>query len=246
MLSQYTMYPTHSDYIQVIKALIVKYPFLRDVHGNGYDTWHSQLKRKFKAERAPLISNEEVNRVKEKFGRTQKHRTTEESSSSCLKRLKHSLDSCFVGEDAASVDAHIKVLNDQHRTLHPDTALVKDRMTKTFAWRRQEVAEGMCTVDLLKRYPFLGTSAGLCDEVDLMHPCQDNICCRFSENFTAVLQNVLQMTKDLPLKKVYMEARENALAEDITGIDFKGALLLLPSIFKEKIEDFIILGEVNA
>lgn len=57
----------------------------------------------------------------------------------------------------------------------------------------------------------------LCDEVDLMHPCQDNICRRFSENFTAVLQNVLQMTKDLPLKKVYMEARENALAEDITG-----------------------------
>nr|XP_054596186.1 uncharacterized protein LOC129163276 [Nothobranchius furzeri] len=91
MLSQYTMYPTHSDYIQVIKALIVKYPFLRDVHGNGYDTWHSQLKRKFKAERAPLISNEEVNRVKEKFGRTQKHRTTEESSSSCLKRMKPSL-----------------------------------------------------------------------------------------------------------------------------------------------------------
>ncbi|CAI5666267.1 unnamed protein product [Oreochromis niloticus] len=124
-------------------------------------------------------------------------------------------DSCFVGEDAASVDAHIKVLNDQHRTLHPDTALVKDRMTKTFAWRRREVAEGMCTVDLLKRDPFLGTSAGLCDEVDLMHPCQDNICCRFSENFTAVLQ----MTKDLPLKKVYMEARENALAEDITGND---------------------------
>lgn len=151
-----------------------------------------------------------------------------------------------MGEDAASVDAHIKVLNDQHRTLHPDTALVKDRVTKTFAWRRREVAEGMCTVDLLKRYPFLGTSAGLCDEVDLMHPCQDNICCRFSKNFTAVLQNVLQMTKDLPLKKVYMEARENALAEDITGIDFKGALLLLPSIFKEKIEDFIILGEVNA
>ncbi|XP_014266016.2 uncharacterized protein LOC101481336 [Maylandia zebra] len=71
-----------------------------------------------------------------------------------------------------------------------------------------------------------------------MHPCQDNICRRFSKNFTAVLQ----MTKDLPLKKVYMEARENALAEDITGIDFKGALLL-PSIFKEKIEDFIILGE---
>lgn len=92
--------------------------------------------------------------------------------------------------------------------------------------------------------------------------------------------NMLKLVKDSPLKKLYMEAREDALAEDIKGtdlstfllhhcqlcavpflkrlgtvplnvnlydlgIDFRGGLLLLPSIFKEKIEDFIILGQVN-
>lgn len=38
-----------------------------------------------------------------------------------------------------------------------------------------------------------------------------------SENFTSVLPNMLQLVMDLPLKKLYMEAREDALAEDITG-----------------------------
>lgn len=66
-----------------------------------------------------------------------------------------------MGEDATSIEAHIKVLLEQYRKLHPDTKLVKDRMMKTFAWRRREIAEGMSTEDLLKRYPFLRTSAGV-------------------------------------------------------------------------------------
>ena len=66
-----------------------------------------------------------------------------------------------MGEDAISVEAHIKVLLEQYSKLHPDTKLVKDRMMKTFVWRRREIAEGISTEDLLKRYPFLRTSAGV-------------------------------------------------------------------------------------
>ncbi|XP_040038966.2 sterile alpha motif domain-containing protein 3 isoform X2 [Gasterosteus aculeatus] len=243
MLSQCTMYPTNSDYVQVVKALIGKYPFLRDVHGNGYHTWHSQLKRKFQTEQAPLINNE-VKRVKEKFWQARLLKTPQESTSTCPKRLKPSLESCIVGEDATSVEAQIKVL-EQYRKLHPDMNLVKDRMMKTFAWRRREIAKGMSTEDLLRRSPFLRTSAGLCEEVDAMHPSPVNICHRISENFTSILPNMLKLVKDSPLKKLYMEAREDALAEDIKGIDFRGGLLLLPSILKEKIEDFIMLGQKN-
>ncbi len=29
-------YPTNAEYVQVEKALIVKYPFLKDLEGNGY------------------------------------------------------------------------------------------------------------------------------------------------------------------------------------------------------------------
>ncbi|XP_051946713.1 uncharacterized protein LOC127618364 isoform X3 [Xyrauchen texanus] len=32
----YTMYPTTSEYVQVVKILIAKYPFLKDLEGNGY------------------------------------------------------------------------------------------------------------------------------------------------------------------------------------------------------------------
>lgn len=66
-----------------------------------------------------------------------------------------------MGEDAASIEAHIKVLHEQHRKLHPNAKLVKDCMVKTFAWRCREVAQGMSTEDLLRRYPFLRTSAGV-------------------------------------------------------------------------------------
>lgn len=70
-------------------------------------------------------------------------------------------ESCIVGEDATSVEAHIKVLLEQYRKLHPDMKLVKDRMIKTFAWKRREIAEGMSTEDLLRRYPFLKTTVGV-------------------------------------------------------------------------------------
>ncbi|KAM4526382.1 uncharacterized protein V3H82_000810 [Fundulus diaphanus] len=63
-VAQHTMYPTNAEYVQAVKMLIVKYPFLRDLEGNGYHTWHMSLKRKFKFERAPLIDNDEVRRSK--------------------------------------------------------------------------------------------------------------------------------------------------------------------------------------
>ncbi len=57
----------------------------------------------------------------------------------------------------------------------------------------------------------------LCDEVDALHPSPVGICRRFSENFTPILQNVLKLAKDCDLKRLYLEARGDALAEDITG-----------------------------
>ncbi len=73
-----------------------------------------------------------------------------------------------MGEDATSVEAHVKVLQEQYKKLHCNTNLVKDCMMKTHAWRRREVAEGMSTEDLLKRYPFVRTSAGVRRAVNLM------------------------------------------------------------------------------
>lgn len=56
-----------------------------------------------------------------------------------------------------------------------------------------------------------------CNKADVLYPSPVSICGRFSENFTPVLQNVLKLVKDCDLKRLYLEARGDALAEDITG-----------------------------
>ena len=58
------------------------------------------------------------------------------------------------------------------------------------------------------------------DEVDRIHPSPNGFCHRFREGFASVLPNVLKlaMTKS-PLAKHYVEARQDALAEDIPGKD---------------------------
>ncbi|KAL7856562.1 hypothetical protein SRHO_G00154610 [Serrasalmus rhombeus] len=43
---------------------------------------------------------------------------------------------------------------------------------------------------------------------------------------------------------LYLEVREEALAEDLPGFDFRGGLVLLPSIFRENVDHLITLGEV--
>ncbi|KAI7795903.1 hypothetical protein IRJ41_009482 [Triplophysa rosa] len=83
MMAEYTMYPTNAEYVQVAKAVIVKYPFLKDNEGNGYHTWHMSLKRRFKAERAPLVSDTEVRKLKEKFGHKKQSKATVATSSLC-------------------------------------------------------------------------------------------------------------------------------------------------------------------
>lgn len=165
-------YPTNAEYVQVVQTLIAKYPFLKDLEGNGYHTWHQSLKRKFKAERAPLVHQDEVRRVKEKFGH---------------KRKKSTLT------DAAE------------------------------KWHR-----------------FV---SGLWEEVDRLHPSSVELCRRWREGFTGIVPNVMKLVGERsPLAKMYREAREELLAEELPEADFCAALILLPLIFKEKVEHFILIG----
>lgn len=243
MMAEYTLYPTSAEYIQVAKALIVKYPFLRDMEGNGYHTWHMSLKRKFKAERAPLVNESEVRKLKEKFGHSKQSKATAASASLCRKPANTTFEIC-VGEDSVSVEAHLNVLHGEYQKTHPDISTVKDCMVRTFSWRRREIMEGMPVGDVLNKYPYLWTPAGCFDEVDRIHPSRSSFCQRFREGFSGVLPNVLKLAEGKsPLAKKYIDARQDALAEDLPGIDFRAGLILLPSIFREKIEHFITMGE---
>lgn len=67
----------------------------------------------------------------------------------------------MIGE-AATSEAHVHVLLDQFRKMHPDMLIVKDRMARTFPWRRREIVEGISIEELIKKkYPFLTTPEGV-------------------------------------------------------------------------------------
>ncbi|KAF7688560.1 hypothetical protein HF521_013367 [Silurus meridionalis] len=100
---------------------------------------------------------------------------------------------------------------------------------------------------LIVKYPFLRDKEGngyFFDEIDRIHPSPSSFCHRFREGFARVLPNVLKLaTAKSPLAKQYTETRQDALAEDLPGIDLRAGLIFLPSIFREKIEHYITMKE---
>ncbi|KAI2647504.1 Sterile alpha motif domain-containing protein 3 [Labeo rohita] len=151
-----------------------------------------------------------------------------------------------LGEDPSSIEAHVNVLNSQYQKMQPDFRIVRDRMQQTFAWRQKEIADGMTVEDTVKKYPFLRTPTGLCDELERIHPATGNLCQRFNEGFKCIVPKVLQLAqRKCPLFQFYLETKEEALTEDLPDIDFRAALIFLPYIFKENIDRFITLGETD-
>ncbi|KAK2907325.1 hypothetical protein Q8A67_006310 [Cirrhinus molitorella] len=243
-MAQHTLYPSNSDYVSVVKALISKYPFLRDAEGNVYHTWHMSLKRKFKTERSPLVDEEEVKKIKIKYGHNVK--STGEKEASCQRASRSVADEdrvSLIGEDAASINAHVKTLKDQYKKTKPDAAVVDEKMKQTFAWRRMEITNGIPVADILGKYPFLRTPSVLFQEMGQMHGVADFSRC-FQDSFSKIVPGVLKLAQGKSMiEGHYMDARKEAIAESFCDMDFRAALVLLPVIFREKVDKYITIGQ---
>lgn len=134
---------------------------------------------------------------------------------------------------------HTQVLK-RYLKAQPDSCIVTNTMTETFQWRRKEVAEGVRADTVANKYPFLKTPAGLCEEMNRIHNIE-NLQHHFREEFLPILPKVLA-----PLEKIYLQAGEESLSEDLPAMDFKAGLVLLPIIFKEKVEPHVTLEEPGA
>ncbi|XP_049439159.1 uncharacterized protein LOC125892873 [Epinephelus fuscoguttatus] len=179
------MYPTNREYVQVVKTLIVKYPFLKDLEGNGYHAWHMSLRRKFKLDRAPLVDNDEVRRSKEKFG----HQTLKQPVETARNSQRNiSKASGVLGGDPSSIEAHAKVLHSQYQKMQPDTKIIRDRMQQTFAWRQKEIADGMTVDDTV----FLeDTNRGKAEDQRPVTVLRDTACSQ-----SLILSSVLVLNKE--------------------------------------------------
>lgn len=187
-VAQYKMYLTTEEYVQVAKALTLS-------------TLGTSLKRKFKFERTPLADVEEVKRL----WSFKKSLQPEESS---CKEITRPLENNAVGEDATSIEGHVKVLQDQYRRTQSETHIVEYRMRRNFAWRRQEITSGM-TVEDVNKYP-----SGPYQEIGFLYKCVQ-LSRHFREHFGHITSSVLRLAQGKsPLAKLHKEAREESLIED--------------------------------
>ena len=62
-------------------------------------------------------------------------------------------------EDEVSIEAHVRLMNNEMKKKRKDLFLIDDRMRRTYRHRRLEVQEGRLTiVELLEKYPALTES----------------------------------------------------------------------------------------
>ena len=61
-------------------------------------------------------------------------------------------------EDHAPIASHIKVMKEELQKKQPNADVLKDRFTKSFAYRRRGILAGMSTKQVLKNYPCLQIS----------------------------------------------------------------------------------------
>ncbi|XDV29065.1 hypothetical protein PO909_032240 [Leuciscus waleckii] len=118
------------------------------------------LKRRFTFERTPLADFEGVKRLWsfKKGGCSKKYLELEPCTGL---KSRPDKDTDVFGEDATSIEGHVKVLQDQYRKTPPDTRTDEERMRRTFAWRRKEITGGMTVEDAVNKYPFWKSPSGL-------------------------------------------------------------------------------------
>ncbi|XP_039511778.1 uncharacterized protein LOC120467078 isoform X1 [Pimephales promelas] len=202
------------------------------------------LKRKFKTEMSPLVNEEEVKKIKMKYGHNVKKPGEKEAS--CQRTSRSVADEdCVssIGEDAVSINAHVKTLQDQYKKTQPDAAIVDEKMKQTFAWRRREITNGIPVAEIFQKYPFLRTPSVLFQEMGRMHAVNNFSRC-FQDSFSKIVSNVLSLAKGKSVIEAhYMDARSEAVAESLCDMDFRAALVLLPVIFREKVDDYITIRQ---
>ncbi|KAK6471261.1 hypothetical protein HHUSO_G29583, partial [Huso huso] len=175
----FNRYPSNSQYVQVTKALITKYPFLRDKEGNGYVSMHVM----------------------------------------------------------ASILKHIQILEEQFQKAKPDKVIVEDKMIKTFSYRRKEISDGLSAGKITEKYPFFSTPT-----MDRLQHTGD-IFRRFQGRFENLVTNVLRLAQDKLIEYKAYEAKVEVLGDDLQEMNYRAALILLPTIMREKTENSITLGK---
>ena len=159
---RYKCYPNDEDCTIVARALVDKFPCLKEKGGPlGFEGWKNSLKYKMGNLRNQL-SRAGVTETAANGGRKTKYQTTGTPPRKAIKKARRSesnyLPNVPAGETAITLEENVNILKNECSKTHKDLRLLSSIMSKTFAHRRKEIVGQTLppmVVDVLLRWPAL-------------------------------------------------------------------------------------------
>nr|XP_054588539.1 sterile alpha motif domain-containing protein 3-like [Nothobranchius furzeri] len=246
-LSVQTMYPTHTQYVDLMRTLLMQYPFLREKYGSGYDALLESLRNKFKKERIPLISNSEVAKMRKKFSLPnggRKLRAESEGSDPSVKKIRATLemhDGEADGEDEHSIQHHKEAMKKEALKQTPNYDLIINGMVKTQKYRANFIQEHS-TAAVLEEFPYLRHPFLILEEVKLISKV--DVEKRIVTNFAKMSQKIVDKAPKSALKDKCLAGLDaSETEEERRGQIVNTAVLLLPSVFKEDPQQLFVIDK---
>nr|XP_055065245.1 uncharacterized protein LOC129447505 [Misgurnus anguillicaudatus] len=234
-LSVRTMYPSHQQYVESLSALITAFPCLKENFGSGYDGLLESLKNKFKKERLPLIYNEEVEKMKAKFGVPGCGRKRAPETVSCHTITRRRTEEEYDAENEMNIMQDVNAMAEEIQKSRPDMALLEKMLLSTKAYRRTYITSHS-TRDILQEFPCLKMPRMLLLEM------KDISRVDVDKQVTTVLNKMAPaILEKLPLLATHSELAKqcNEKIMDYNegpvkrGLQLEAAVLCIPGLFNE-------------
>ncbi|XP_077498713.1 uncharacterized protein LOC144109797 [Amblyomma americanum] len=141
-------------YEPAAKALVLKYPVLRDTIGTGYDSWRVAFKYKMGNIRKSVDNDPNVEEARKKFGRKGNFQDKSGLKKQC--RVPRDTLETTVEEVDGVVAAHVDFMAKEMKRCNPDIQKLKVSMQTTLPSRRKWIKiNSPSTEELLDKYPAL-------------------------------------------------------------------------------------------
>ncbi|XP_077498027.1 sterile alpha motif domain-containing protein 3-like [Amblyomma americanum] len=141
-------------YEPAAKALVLKYPVLRDTIGTGYDSWRVAFKFKIGNIRKSVDNDPNVEEARKKFGRKGNFQDKSGLKKQC--RVPRDTLETTVEEVDGVVAAHVDFMAKEMKRCNPDIQKLKVSMQTTLPSRRKWIKiNSPSTEELLDKYPAL-------------------------------------------------------------------------------------------
>ncbi|XP_042071585.1 sterile alpha motif domain-containing protein 3 [Haplochromis burtoni] len=241
-LSNATMYPSHVQYVELLRTVLLSFPFLKESYGSGYDALHESLRNKFKKERRPLVDVEEIEKMRQKYSVPNSGRKRSSDIQPCilLKKTKD-INPLDDGEDERSTDQHVSVIKQECQKTRPNVDVIRTHLRKIQKYRTHYILQHT-TEEVLREFPCLTIPVVLLEEASML--LKTDVDKKVIRGFSKLAAKLVSIAPNSNLKSLCLKSVD----ESQTDTERKGqmvntAVLLLPSIFKENASHLFVINK---